>query len=309
MRSSLLDDAENFASGAAPSRGAAPDRRPAPVGQDDPPRLRLRPTVSTAAILAAAGSGSRLGARVPKALVPLAGVPLVVHAARRLARSGVIDLLVVTVPAAFVDEFRTLLDGADLALPVTLTVGGASRQASVAAALAGLPPGVDVVLVHDAARALAPPSLVARVAAAVLSGQRAVVPGAPVTDTIVQVGPGGSPAALEVVANPDRMTLRIVQTPQGFDRAVLDRAHTAAAHRAGDEAGSATDDASLVAALGEAVHVVPGDADAAKITTERDLALAELALAELVRAQVSATESAVEVATESAAELAAGQAR
>ena len=291
MRSSLLDDARHFASGAAPSRGAAPDRRSAPVGQVDPPRPRLRPTVSTAAILTSAGSGSRLGAEVPKALVLLAGVPLVVHAARRLARSGVIDLLVVTVPAAFVDEFRTLLDGAGLALPVTLTVGGASRQASVAAALAGLPPDVDVVLVHDAARALAPPALVARVVAAVLSGQRAVVPGAPVTDTIVQVGPAGSPASLEVVANHDRTALRVVQTPQGFDRTVLDRAHIAATRRGGDEADSATDDASLVAALGEAVHVVPGDADAAKITTARDLALAELTLAGRVRAQAAATES------------------
>lgn len=237
--------------------------------------------MSTAAILTAAGSGSRLGGALPKALVALGGVPLVVHAARRLAGSGAVDLVVVTVPAAFVDDFRTLLDGAGLGLPLMLTVGGASRQASVAAALAGLPPDVDVVLVHDAARSLAPSSLVARVAAAVRSGHRAVVPGVPVTDTIVQVGPADVGGSREVVANPDREALRFVQTPQGFDRALLVRAHAAGAHRAGDEARSATDDASLVAALGEVVHVVPGDADAAKITTSRDLALAELVLADL----------------------------
>ncbi|HEY8721299.1 2-C-methyl-D-erythritol 4-phosphate cytidylyltransferase [Pengzhenrongella sp.] len=234
--------------------------------------------MTTAAILTAAGGGSRLGHVLPKALVPLAGVPLVVHAARRLAGSGVVDLLVVTVPAGFAEEFGRVLDGARLALPVTLTVGGSSRQASVAAALALLPPDVDVVLVHDAARSLAPASLIARVAQAVRAGHRAVVPGAAVTDTIVQVAPDADGGPLEVVANPDRDALRLVQTPQGFDRALLDRAHAAAAARAGDEDRSATDDASLVAELGEVVHVVPGAAEAVKITTPRDLALAELML-------------------------------
>jgi len=236
--------------------------------------------VSTAAILTAAGGGARLGHGLPKALVPLAGVPLVVHAARRLAGSGAVDLVLVTVPGAFADEFRTVLAAAGLPVPVTFIHGGASRQASVAAAMAQLPPDVDIVLVHDAARSLAPSSLIARVVAAVRSGHGAVVPGAPVTDTIVQVrqGAAGTPALPEVVANPDRDTLRVVQTPQGFDRALLVRAHAAGAHRAGDEAGAATDDASLVAALGEVVYVVAGDAGAVKITTPRDLALAELLL-------------------------------
>lgn len=247
--------------------------------------------MTTAAILMAAGNGSRLGHALPKALVPLAGVPLVVHAARRLAASGAVDVLVVAVPAGSVGQFREVLDGADLAVPIVVVVGGVSRQASVAAALAELAPEIDVVLVHDAARALAPPELVARVAAAVRSGQRAVVPGARVTDTIIEVAPTADvgqaepsataePHASIVAANPDRDALRIVQTPQGFDRALLVLAHAAAVHRAGDEASAATDDASLVAALGEIVHVVPGNADAAKITTSRDLALAEIVLAE-----------------------------
>ena len=237
--------------------------------------------MSTVAILTAAGSGRRLGAPVPKALVLLGGVPLVVHAARRLAASGVVDRIVVPVPAGLEQEFRRVLDGARLNLPVTVSAGGVSRQASVAAALAVLGPDVDVVLVHDAARALAPPDLVARVAAAVRAGQRAVVPGAPVPDTIVQVrGPQpGAGSPLQVAGNPDRGTLRAVQTPQGFDRVLLDRAHAAGRFGAGDEARASTDDASLVAALGETVHVVPGADDAAKITTARDLALAELTLA------------------------------
>ncbi|QTE29809.1 2-C-methyl-D-erythritol 4-phosphate cytidylyltransferase [Pengzhenrongella sicca] len=241
----------------------------------------------TAAVLTAAGSGSRFGAAVPKALVLLEGLPLVAHAARRLAESGVVDLIVVTAPEAFLAEFRSVVGRSVLrssglserpesaGVPVLLTAGGASRQASVGAALAMLPPSIEVVLVHDAARPLAPAALVARVAAAVRAGHGAVIPGAAVTDTIVQVGSDGDPA---VVANPDRSALRIVQTPQGFDRALLDRAHAAAAHRAVDEAAAATDDASLVAALGEQVHVVPGDPDAFKITAPRDLELAQLAL-------------------------------
>ncbi|RYV51227.1 2-C-methyl-D-erythritol 4-phosphate cytidylyltransferase [Pengzhenrongella frigida] len=257
--------------------------------------------MSTAAILTAAGSGSRLGHLLPKALVPLAGVPLVVHAARRLVGSGAVDLLVVTAPADSVADFQAVLDGAQLGIPVSLVVGGASRQASVAAALAQLPPEISVVLVHDAARALAPSSLIARVEAAVRSGLRAVVPGARVTDTIIEVAPAGGGAldgrplagsVLEVVDNPDRDALRIVQTPQGFDRALLVRAHAAGAHRADDETRAATDDASLVAALGEAVHVVTGDPDAAKITTSRDLRLAEIVLADARAADQSGVDPA-----------------
>jgi 2-C-methyl-D-erythritol 4-phosphate cytidylyltransferase len=234
--------------------------------------------VPTAVVLTAAGAGTRLGLPGPKALVELAGVPLVVHAARRLAASGVVASIVVTAPPGRVAGFRALLAGPvrpGLGVPVTVVEGAASRQASVAAGLAALPPEVDVVLVHDAARALASPDLVRAVERAVRSGHRAVVPGLPVADTIKQVGPVVDGAA-PVVATVDRAGMRAVQTPQGFDRALLDAAHTAGAHRAGDEATAATDDGALVEALGEQVWVVPGEESAMKITTTRDLAVAEL---------------------------------
>ncbi|GAA2726409.1 2-C-methyl-D-erythritol 4-phosphate cytidylyltransferase [Cellulomonas aerilata] len=244
-----------------------------------------RSVVRTAAVLTAAGSGSRLGLTVPKALALLDGTPLVGHAARRLVASGVVDLLVVTVPDGHLAAVRDAVDDAlrDVpgahAVPVLCTVGGPSRQASVAAALAHLEPDVDVVLVHDAARALAPPELVAAVVAAVRSGSGAVVPALPVTDTIAEVEPGaGTGRPARVVATPDRSRLRAVQTPQGFDRALLDRAHAAASGRAADEALSATDDSSLVALLGEPVVAVPGDDAAMKVTTQRDLAVASLLL-------------------------------
>ena len=229
-----------------------------------------------AAILTAAGSGSRFGSVLPKALVPLAGVPLVVHAARRLAGSGVVDEIVVTVPDG---RQREVADAFGVAGPlphgvkVVLVPGGATRQASVAAGLAAIGGDVDVVLVHDAARALAPERLVVEVVAAVRGGARAVIPVLPVVDSIVDVEDG-------TARHVDRSSLRVVQTPQGFERALLDRAHAAAQALARSEGSAATDDASLCAALGELVTVVPGDEAALKITVPRDLVLAGVLLTE-----------------------------
>ncbi|MFE6236601.1 2-C-methyl-D-erythritol 4-phosphate cytidylyltransferase [Cellulosimicrobium sp. NPDC057862] len=256
----------------------------------------------TLAVLTAAGSGTRLGLDLPKALVELDGLPLVVQAARRLCASGAVDAIVVTAPPGLREHVATVLrDDPGVNRPVRVVEGAGTRQASVAAGLraglvegpdaglvpervSGLVPGpVDVVLVHDAARPLAPPALVRRVVEAVRAGHAAVVPGLPVTDTIKRVTPARAddPSRAEPVAETvDRAALRAVQTPQGFDRALLVRAHEAAAHRADDERSAATDDAGLVEALGLPVHVVPGDAAAAKITTAHDLRAAALTLRE-----------------------------
>lgn len=228
------------------------------------------------AILTAAGSGSRLGSDRPKALVELAGVPLVVHAARALVSAGAFDRLVVTSPVAAQEELRSVLADADLGVEVDVVVGGASRQASVSAGLAALGTWAQdtVVLVHDAARPLVPADVVRRVLAAVEQGHTAVVPGVPLRDTVKQVDERS-----RVVATPDRRSLRAVQTPQGFRLDVLRRAHAEGAGRSADEATAATDDAALVEALGLDVHVVDGDHAALKVTDRRDLALAELLLA------------------------------
>lgn len=245
------------------------------------------------AILTAAGSGSRLGSTLPKALVPLDDVPLLVHAARRLLASGEVTTLVVTAPAAHVEDVRAALVGLRLpdgTLPdVTVVQGGASRQASVAAGLAALPPGDGTVLVHDAARALTPPEVVARVARAVAAGHVAVTPLVPVVDSLQSVVDGAfvggrlSDGGTPTLGATPRTGLGIVQTPQGFDRGTLDAAH-AASRTAGvdgsDEATAATDDATLVERAGHRVHAVQGDDLALKITTSRDLALASLLLAE-----------------------------
>ncbi|QQQ59533.1 IspD/TarI family cytidylyltransferase [Actinomyces sp. HMT 175] len=243
------------------------------------------------AVLTAAGSGSRLGAGVPKALVPVGGVSLLRRAAAGFIASGAVSHVVVTAPAEEVDRFRAELEGlADGSVGTSVgrrsgieVVAGSprSRQASVAlglaAALAAVP-RADVVIVHDAARALTPPEVTQRVVAAVRAGHEAVVPALPVTDTVkeVEARPAGEPEP--VVGTPRRDRLRAVQTPQGFSTPVLVAAHRAGAERAGDEALAASDDAGLVEACGGSVVVVAGDERAMKVTTPMDLALAELLL-------------------------------
>jgi 2-C-methyl-D-erythritol 4-phosphate cytidylyltransferase len=218
--------------------------------------------VHAVAIVAAAGSGSRLGADVPKALVPLAGRPLVHWAVEGLLAGGVTEV-VVTVPAAHRAEFEAALpDG------VAVVEGGATRTASVRAGLAAVSARPGVVLVHDAARPLTPPDVVARVLAALHAGAPAVVPVLPVVDTTVLVDDDGAVAD----ALP-RALLRRVQTPQGFDRATLERAYAGLP----DDA-ELTDDAAVVRRAGVPVTTVPGDERSAKVTVPHDLALAELAV-------------------------------
>lgn len=131
-----------------------------------------------------------------------------------------------------------------------------------------------MVLVHDAARPLTPPSMIRRVADAVRSGCDAVIPTVPVADTVKVVVPLAGGLGL-VEGTPDRSSLAAVQTPQGFTWHTLRDAHRAGAARAADEGAAATDDAGLVEALGIAVHTVAGDPAALKITRPEDLVVAE----------------------------------
>lgn len=200
-------------------------------------------------------------------MVSLHGLPLVAHAVRGLLDAGRVRHVVVAAPADHLSAMSAALsDFAD----VSVVPGGADRTASVRLALhAALDhvPDARIVLVHDAARAFTPPALIRSVVDAVAAGAQAVVPVLPVADTVKRVDGDGI-----VVDTPSRTDLRAVQTPQGFSVDVLRRAYEAA----GD---AATDDAGLVERIGVAVHTVPGDVAAMKITTPFDLAVAEAVLA------------------------------
>jgi 2-C-methyl-D-erythritol 4-phosphate cytidylyltransferase len=214
-------------------------------------------------LVPAAGTGVRLGPGSPKALRTLAGDPLLSHVVRRLASAPSVGQIVVAAPPDAVD----LVDEVVRPIaPVVVVPGGHSRQASVRAALAAVDPVFQIVLVHDAARALAPPALVERVAEAVRDGHDAVVPVLPVIDTVKQVDDAG-----RVAATVDRSVLRLVQTPQGFRREVLTAAHAAAVD-------DHTDDAGMAEKIGVTVWTVPGDDSALKITRPFDLQIAELLL-------------------------------
>jgi len=175
--------------------------------------------------------------------------------------------VVVVAPRTHLEAARAVADATARPEAVDVVPGGTERTASVAAGLAALRPDDEVVLVHDAARALAPPTLFDDVIAAVRSGAEAVVPGLPVADTIKSVDESGV-----VEGTPDRDRLRAVQTPQGFSRSLLERAHASGA--------SASDDAGLAERIGAQVRLVPGDARAMKVTTPHDLAVAAVHLGE-----------------------------
>lgn len=229
----------------------------------------------TAAVIPAAGRGVRLGPGAPKALRVLGGTPMLVHAVRAMAASRAVSLVVVVAPPDGAAEVKTLLDAHALPDRTDFLVvpGGETRQESVKLGLDALPPGYDIVLVHDAARPLVPVDTVDAVIEAVRDGAGAVVPALPLADTVKQVEPAAAPGDPEpVVATPDRSLLRAVQTPQGFDRATLVRAH-------GTVTDDVTDDASMVEQLGVTVVTVPGHEEAFKVTRPLDLVLAEAVLA------------------------------
>jgi 2-C-methyl-D-erythritol 4-phosphate cytidylyltransferase len=218
---------------------------------------------STVAVVPAAGSGQRLAAGVPKAFFHLDGRTLVERAVSCLLESGVIDRVVVAVPADRTGQAKLILGS-----EATIVAGGANRGESVSRALAAVADTQQpsFVLVHDAARPLTPPALVVRVVEALRAGHSAVVPALPLSDTIKAVDANGM-----VLGTPERAGLRAVQTPQGFATELLLRAY----QRAGEITGvDFTDDASMVEHIGGQVQVVDGDPLAFKITTQWDILLA-----------------------------------
>ncbi len=212
-------------------------------------------------MVVAGGTGTRFGR--PKQFLELAGRPVIawsVQAARSVA-SGV----VVVVPAGGDPDGSGAVTtddawGADL-----VVAGGDSRSASVRAGLAAVPEEAAVIVIHDAARPLAPPSLFEAVVAAVVSGGAdGAIPVVPVSDTVKRVTDG------VVTATVDRAGMVTVQTPQAFVASTLRAAHAAG--------GEATDDAGLLEARGATVRTVPGVPTNLKLTYPEDLTVAEALL-------------------------------
>ena len=208
-----------------------------------------------AAIIAAAGSGERFGAPIPKALIHLGDKTLLEHAIANLA--PVVQQIVVTAPKGYEKQIRALV-GSD----ITVVTGGSTRSESVRIGLEAVDTDAKFVLVHDAARALASTELASRVIRAlVYGGEVAVIPAIAEVDTVKVVDGEGY-----VISTPERSSLRKVQTPQGFAYPVLKAAHSVPQ--------DATDDAVIVANTGNKVFTIDGEERALKITTPTDLATA-----------------------------------
>ena len=217
----------------------------------------------SAAIIAGAGMGHRLGAQIPKALIQIQGITLLERAF--ISLSKVVDEIVITAPEGYEEQFKAIVGQS-----AEVITGGVLRSDSIRVALKALSPSVESVLIHDAARALASSALAARVLDELRSGQSAVIPVLKVIDTIKEIDRDGF-----VRATPDRSSLVAAQTPQGFNRQVLERAHSAS--------DDATDDAALVEAIGVKVKTIEGEASAFKITTKEDIGQALLLLSPIDR--------------------------
>jgi 2-C-methyl-D-erythritol 4-phosphate cytidylyltransferase/2-C-methyl-D-erythritol 2,4-cyclodiphosphate synthase len=217
----------------------------------------------SAAIIAGAGMGHRLGAEIPKALIQIQGITLLERAFTSLSK--VVDEIIITAPEGYEEQFKAIVGQS-----AEVITGGVLRSDSIRVALKALSPSVESVLIHDAARALASSALAARVLGDVQSGQSAVIPVLKVIDTIKEIDRDGF-----VRATPDRSSLVAAQTPQGFNRQVLERAHSAS--------DDATDDAALVEAIGVKVKTIEGEASAFKITTKEDIGQALLLLSPIDR--------------------------
>jgi 2-C-methyl-D-erythritol 4-phosphate cytidylyltransferase/2-C-methyl-D-erythritol 2,4-cyclodiphosphate synthase len=217
--------------------------------------VSAEPTIGV--IVVAAGSGQRMGAGVPKAFIELDGRRLVDLALERIAAAALGAQVVVAVPAGLESSLAIHAD-------VQVVTGGSSRHESVSAGLAALRSSVTTVLVHDAARALAPADVFVRIADAVIHTGHGAVPVLAVVDALKTI----DPATGELTGLVDRNTLRAVQTPQGFVRADLERAHAQA------PAGDHQDDAAVYLAAGYTVDTVAGAVEGFKITHPEDIARA-----------------------------------
>jgi 2-C-methyl-D-erythritol 2,4-cyclodiphosphate synthase/2-C-methyl-D-erythritol 4-phosphate cytidylyltransferase len=218
----------------------------------------------TAAVVVAAGRGARFG-DPEKVLAPLAGRPMLAWSLAALERTEAIGSVVIAAGAHTREAMVWLVRDAGFAKVQAVVVGGERRQDSVAAGLAALPDGTEVVVIHDGARPLAEPELFARCARAAASSGAAIA-ATPVADTLKWVADGS------IVETVDRSGLWAAQTPQAFRLDLLRRAMALGG------AQTVTDEARLCEAAGIPVAIVPASPANLKVTHPEDIAVADALL-------------------------------
>ena len=216
-------------------------------------------------VLVAAGSGTRLKAAKPKALVLLNGKPLVWYSIQTFERSRLISGVILVGHPDHLTSFRRIVQKGRFKKVCAITPGGETRSDSVSRGLCCVDKDTEVVMVHDAARPLVTEKMISD-SLGMMATHEAVIVAVPVKATIKKADPKN----LFVTETLARNTLWEVQTPQTFRRSVLDKAHKAKL------CCDPTDDAMLVEKMGVKVKIVPGDYKNIKITTAEDLALIKL---------------------------------
>lgn len=217
-------------------------------------------------VIVAGGTGSRVGGGELKQMRWVAGKPMLLHSLQTFQRLPDVGMVVCVMPQRYAGDPPPWLFQCDLER-MLISVGGRTRAESVANGLEDLPAACSTVLVHDAARPLADEAMIARVIAEAKRGHGAIA-ALPVVDTLKRVAEDGT--ILETVS---RTGLWRAQTPQGFPREVIERAHREA--KRGGWHSEATDDAALCERIGVPVTVVRGSEKAMKVTEEQDFARAE----------------------------------
>ena len=225
--------------------------------------------MSVLAIIPAAGFGVRMGTDTPKQFLSLEGVPIFIYTLRKFAACGAIDEILLALRDEDRERAQSDIHREEFSKPVRLVTGGASRQETVARALAQAPPGVDVVVVHDAVRPFIDVETIGRVVEAARSHGAAIL-GVPSVDTVKQV------QQHTILGTLPRERIVLAQTPQAFRYGLLREAFA----RAAAEGFTATDESSLVERLGAPVTVLRGSDRNIKITRPSDLPLARLYLAQ-----------------------------
>jgi len=224
----------------------------------------------TTSVVPAAGRGTRLGLNLPKALIPIAGKPMIVWTITALEQTPIVDAIVIVAPSEFIGEFEHLRSENKWRKVVAIVAGGNDRQQSVWNGLQAMPSETEWVIVHDAARPLVKPSLIVSVWEAAQEIGTAAIAALPCSDTVKRTLDG-----VLIAETLDREQIWLAQTPQVFAADLLKEAH----EQALKDGCSATDDAMLVERLGVPIRLVLGDPTNIKITHPIDLALAEALIA------------------------------
>jgi 2-C-methyl-D-erythritol 4-phosphate cytidylyltransferase len=223
-----------------------------------------------AAIVPAAGLGTRMGADTPKQFLTLGGVPLIVFTLRRLAACSAITDFFISTRADDVMALEAMVAKASLGRPARVVHGGDTRQQSVANALAQVDPATEIVLVHDAVRPFVTVAQIERVIAEARARGAAIL-GIPAIDTVKEVKRASLPEDVALIsATVPRERIVLAQTPQVFSYALLRDAFK----KAQEDGVTASDEAAIVERFGHDVFVVLGSERNLKITRPSDMELA-----------------------------------